>query len=234
MGNQPDWVAGKGQKNLEEDAAKNAKATFGPDRFWLKPESSTQIVFVDDEPIRFYEHQVPIYNPKLRRLDYRNWTTCPGEGCEVCAAGDETDYVAAWTIVDRTEYTIKNGPNAGKKVKDKVKLLVAKSTVMTKLARRSERARKKGHPGLKGLCFEVTRTTDKSPNTGDDFELIGKATKVIEGVEPFDYYDIFAPNQRQRERFASVLRDRAGYAESKSGSGGGSGGGEAEPDDLPF
>jgi len=213
-----DWIKGRGQESLESDAKDNSSsADFGPQRFWMKPETSTQIVFCDDDPLRFYEHQIAIFNPKTGKMDFRNWGTCPGaETCPMCKEGDEPAFVAAWSVLDRTEFTYKHGEKAGQTSKDNLRLFVAKPKVMTKLARRSKKAKAKGHTtGLTGLVFEVARGDGKSPNTGDDFELMGDGTKLLAGVKLPDYEAIFAPNMKRLQRFAAILKERREHGEDK-------------------
>jgi hypothetical protein len=202
------WAAGKGYTGLQKDIEDNTRE-FGPRRFWLKPETSTRIIFLDDDPLRFFEHQVCLPD-KTGKMSWMNWATCPGEEtCPLCKIGDRPTYVGVWAIVDRTQYKDRKGQVH----KDELRLFVAKPKVMGKLSRRSEtlRTTKGRKEGLAGLVFDVARGDEKTASTGDDFELVGKAkaealvdAKGVPLKVP-DYMELFKPNLRLLARYARQL-----------------------------
>lgn len=192
------WVAGRGYAGVDDRIAENT-ATFGPRRFWLKPHSSQQVIFLDDDPIQFKEHQVCIDG------SWQHWATCPDDGtCPLCDIGDKPRFVGVWTVIDRAEYKDKKGQVH----KDEVRLFVATPKVIAKLQRRSDKLKNdKGKAdGLVGLVFDVTRGDEKSPSTGDDFELVGKAKpELMAGKEVPSYEDLFKPDERKLHRYAKRL-----------------------------
>lgn len=220
------WAAGSGYKGLDKDIEDNTQ-DYGPRRFWLKPDTSTDIIFLDDNPLRFYEHSVCI-NGKWAG----NTATCTQESdCPLCAIGDKPAYVGVWSVVDRSQWKDKKGIEH----KDELRLFVAKSKVMTKLSRRSEKfrakQRAKGVPetGLTGIIFEVTRGDGKSASTGDDFETKAKAKQeLLDKYELPDYMAILKPNVRRLEQLARGVSTTArSRPEDKSSSAG-------DDDDIPW
>lgn len=101
------------------------------------------------------------------------WSNYPcvghAEPCPMCENGSKSNLVAGFTVIDHTPYTIKKGPNAGKTIEKSKKLYIAKRSTFGIL---QKRATKEG--GLAGLSLEISRTTDKSPNVGDIFDVVGK------------------------------------------------------------
>ena len=211
------WVEGRGYGGMEERAASEAPLFYqGPQRFWMPPNTGTQIIFTDDDPLRYYEHGMQVGK------SYRHWATCTGDKntCPLCLIGHDPYYVAAWTVLDRTEWKDKKGVAR----KDEKRLYVCKQKVMVKLAWRSEKLRsyvdeKTGAPvypgGLRGMVFEVRRGDGKSPNTGDDFDLIGQADDSLlvgadgKKIEPFDYMTVLAPDMNLLNKYADLLKRRA-------------------------
>ena len=194
-----EWMKARGYQNIDADVAENT-TDFGPRRFWLAPNKSTQVIFLDDNPIRYNEHNVCIDG------SWQHWATCPGEDvCPLCAVGDSPRYVGVWSVIDRSAWKDKKG----KEHKDELRLFVATGKVMTKLARRSEAVKGKGKKdGLVGLAYTVGRGGDLSPNTGDDFELVGKAKPemlaAFAGKIP-DYAEVLKPNTIKLNRYARKL-----------------------------
>lgn len=173
-------------------------------RFWMPPprvvggkmqDSVSHITFVDPNKHPVHGFQIPFvymeHNLFLNQ-SWKNWFTCPkreargGEpavSCPLCKSGDKPYLAAAYTIIDHSEWTGKDG----REHKDELKLYIVKSKVL-KVLRRA--AAKKG--GLRGWRTEVMRTSDKSPNTGDQFDFENKV-ELPEDIQPFDYLELLAP-----------------------------------------
>ena len=205
----PKWME-RGHDDMEKRAKEQAALRRGgPMRFWMKPHTTTQVVFVDDEPARINEHGLRIGGK------WGHFETCIGEenGCDLCLAGDTPYYIAFWTIIDRTRFTDRSGKERG----DEVRLFGAKSTVMVKLTRRSEKRRAaqkaKGlkETGIAGLVFDISRGDAKTPGTGDDFELAGKASASLlvdkdgKPITAYDYEEVLAPNDERRAQYARII-----------------------------
>lgn len=158
------WAsAGFGGTQKEEQ---RLATLYGPNRVWLKPGTSQEWVFIDDEPLCFHEH-----NPKING-DWKNWMTClqniSDDGvpcCEILGAKTRY-YVGYFTVVDLSKWTDKKG-NVHQY---EIKLLPAKLKTLKKLQRK-----KQDKGTLIGAMYKVTRETDQSPACGDDFEYLREA-----------------------------------------------------------
>lgn len=172
-------------------------------RFWMPPSKDdkpdTFLTFVDDLqhpsgyplPFVFNEHQLQING------NWKNWFTCPGDGCPLCASGDRPSLVAAFTVIDHSEWTDKKG----KVHKDELKLYMAKTKV-NKILRKM--MKKKG--SLRGWKCEVTRATGESPSTGDGFDFEDRIT-LSDDIQPPDYMELFKP--KSMEDLAKVVKGEA-------------------------
>ena len=181
----------------EADAqAERAKEEAGKlFRFWMPPGEERLITFLDgalgDDGLidcgMFYEHRVKVAG---------EWTpfvcVAESEPCPLCEAGtSKQSLVGVLTCVDHSPYTIKSGSNAGKVIKNSRKLFVGTRSTIKIL---SKFAVKKG--GLAGCTFEVSRTGDKDPGVGDQFdfqeklttpELMAKYAMEAKDLVPADY-----------------------------------------------
>jgi hypothetical protein len=183
-------------KNKEAEVEERSKGRAF--RFWLKPESGTKIIFLDDNPPILEEHQLKING------DWKNWFTCrrvlPGESCIICdELKDKPSVVGFYTILDLTEYT-----NAkGEQVKNTVKLFAPKFKALQVLKRLSQ---KRG--GLELCVFDVYRTNSDSFNVGDVFDYEEKTDwetvrKLNPDAKPFNYEELLAP--RSTEDLRKIL-----------------------------
>jgi hypothetical protein len=195
------WMkTGKAAQHAIEQAdakAEAAKAEAGKMfRFWMPADDERKVTFLDgtldadgllDIPM-WDEHRVKIAG------DWENFAcTANTEPCPVCNAGDSrATLVGALTVIDHSPYTIKSGPNAGKVVKNSRKLFVCTRQTIKLL---NKQAAKRG--GLKGCTFEISRTGDKEPGVGNQFEFVEKHEDMaafaaglglkLEEVQPADY-----------------------------------------------
>lgn len=151
----------QGYDGLKEEEARMASLGT-PDRLWIPPEASKDLIFLDDEPFTLFEH-----NPKMNG-SFKNWMTClrgveeEAPCCELL--GMKTRYMAGYyTVIDCSEYTDKKG----KKHQYEIKFLLAKLKTMKKL-----KMKKETRGSLTGCVFKATRFDDKSPACGDDFEFV--------------------------------------------------------------
>lgn len=180
----------------EEAKAEKAKAEAGKlFRFWMPPDEERKITFLDGELDEEGMLDIPMFYEHRVRLN-GDWKTfvCVSEEepCPICEKGDSrASLVGVMTVIDHTPYKIKSGPNAGKTIKNSRKLFVATRQTIKKLAKK---AAKQG--GLAGCTFEVSRTSDKDPSVGSDFEflerctadeLVAKYDLKEEDVSPADY-----------------------------------------------
>ncbi len=147
------------------------------DRFYLKEGAEATIVFETDTPLCFWEHQFHLNG------HWRNWFRCrkslDTDGCDLCEDTDNNpSYVGVFVIRNLTGFKTRKGETAGV---GRRQLLVAKTTVMETIKKlRDTRVKKdldRGVTNPRGLIreeFVVSRTGDKSPNTGNVFDSQGE------------------------------------------------------------
>lgn len=185
------------KKAMEKEEVKaEQKAKGNIRRFWMPPNGSSRITFLDgdmkdgmlDIPF-FYQHSV------FMNGSYNNHFICTNdeEPCPICEGGDNSTYVGCLTIINHDEYTSKKD---GKTYKDQIQLYVAKRQTIKQLMKA---AAKRG--GLSGWTVDVSRSGDKSSAVGDGFDfeehrtlvqlqkLYGAKDKVI---KPYDYNETLA------------------------------------------
>ena len=181
-------AAAKQMLETEEQAAELRKAEAGKMfRFYVKTNEEASITFLDgklDEDgmldiQMFYEHRIQVNG---------GWTNfvCTAEAdqtqpCPICEKGDRPSLVGVMTVIDHTEHKIKNGPNAGKMIKNTRKLFVAKRQTITQL---TTLAKKRG--GLVGCQFDVTRIGDTAAAVGSQFDFQTKYATRMDIMEKFD------------------------------------------------
>jgi len=168
----------------QAEAAKNANI-----RHWMKPGTERRVTFLDGdlgddgliEVNMYYEHNLYLAGT------WTNWFVCVGEEepCPICEGGDNPALVGAFTIIDHSKWTDKNG----KEYKNQLRLLVAKRQTIKKL---QTQAVKRG--GLAGVTFDISRTDGNEANVGDVFDFVGKSDLVALfekfGHSVFDYTKI--------------------------------------------
>ena len=109
-----------GRKQAEsEDAAAEArrKARSGPQRFYLKNDTSAKSTFLDNPDFFLHEHNLKI-NGK-----FYNYFTCLKDidTCPICDDGDQPSYIVVATIIDHRKFT-----KEGKEYVNEKKLIVFK------------------------------------------------------------------------------------------------------------
>jgi len=170
----------------EADKAASSSAVFK--RFFLKPGEERQIVFLDEEPFVFWEHNVMIDG------DWRNFVTCLAgmEQCPCCERGISRYFIGAYSIIDMTGWTDRDG----KQHKNEKRLLLAKRDNIKRLKRAKDR-----YSGLTKAVFSVYRTSPKAFVIGDDWNFIRKMEdiKAELGIDPtpYDYEEEFQPKTRE-------------------------------------
>jgi len=178
-------------------------------RFWMPKDIETHIMFLDDNPPKYDEHQSYIDG------NWKNWDTCLkqfSKKCPLCEAGNKAYLAAAYTIIDLTEWTSKKG----EKHLNERKMYVVKFDSLKALKSLSAKVR-----GLRGSVWALSRSGDKSANTGNVFFPIGKLTEdelkmALEGkytnedyktlfkntkinsIDPYDYDAILAPKDPEK------------------------------------
>jgi hypothetical protein len=192
----------EGYAHAQQLQAEN-KLRFSAQRFWLMPGKSAKVTFLDSVGIYFHEHELQVNGR------WGNYFTCRKDfsECPLCDAGHRPTYVAAYSVIDHSEYTTKKGDV----LKNQKKLLVLRPTVMNKLARR--RADQKDGD-LTYYMFSFARDKKEECRTGEDIQLVKRITpKALlsikpkdanitdeEWLKPFDYRKLFAPRSVEELR----------------------------------
>ena len=162
----------------KEEAKAEAAKSGNVFEFYLKDGEEKVLTFLDgdldgegmlDVPM-LYEHTVPV--PGKHGAFETHYCTQNSHGwCPIC---DEPDYsrqalVTLLTVLDHTPYTVQKGPNAGKSFTVSKRLFKAKRQTVKQLTKYAAK-----HGGLAGCTFEVSRTGDKSPRVGNNFDFVSK------------------------------------------------------------
>ena len=138
-----------------------------PNRWWMAPGSQKQLVFIDDTPACFDEHQWRTPDSK-----FPSFGTCTAkisqEPCVGCSTKgvQKADYTGHLTIVDITGYKTKKN----EEVKYILMEMGPKLKAMNKL-----KFKKQSKGSLIGQLYTVTRTDENAPSTGDDFDFVRDA-----------------------------------------------------------
>ena len=242
MSNQKPWFTenafATGDRSLEEarKAQKEQLAKMTP-RFFLKKgaEFAKHIMFVDDRPFGYYEHELKINGR------WGNYFTClkGTSRCPLCEAGIKNYYIGLLTIVDFEGYE----DSKGIRHKNLVRLFAAKMDTLDIL-----KYKKQNH-GLALCIYKVARLGDKAPRVGDNFDFVKKLNAITDlnisafslgpqtqvspkDLKPFDYVDIAKPLSIEELERISGTHERDSDED-------GSGtdevvGVSTESDDLPF
>jgi hypothetical protein len=188
--------AAKQAMEAADAKAEMAKAEAGKLwRYWMAPDEDRTITFLDgvldedgmlDLPM-FEEHELKIAGEREHFVCVNEQEICP-----ICEKGDSRPVlVGVLTVLDHKPHKIKTGPNAGKTIQHTRKLFVAKRQTIKKLSKKAQK-----YGGLVGCTFEVSRTGDKEPSVGSDFEFVEQLAPAalaakyglkLEDVQPADY-----------------------------------------------
>jgi hypothetical protein len=206
-GNGKSWYQkGFSTTEYDKERAEQRSRFWPPNRFFLKAGEAKRIVFLDDEPFCFDEH-----NPTIDG-DWRNWLTCLQSTYDdvVCCEklGAKSRYrTGYYTVVDCSEWTNKN---TGVVHQFEVKLFQAKVKTLKNLQVIKE---KRG--GLAGKMFESRRVDSKSPNVGEmfDFEREVDLEKMFEVANQWgkplqDLYETASSDDDGAEDLMTELQNR--------------------------
>lgn len=215
--------------DMEEERAKSGGSGGDfdktPRRYWMRDGEKRRIMFLDDNPFCFWEHNTK--NPVTGKWD--RYTICPrkngiSDDCPDCDNEQWPSFIGYFTVVtlDPVEFKSKKD---GKTIRlEWTKRLYGakagstrKPGVLHKLRRLKDRK-----DGLVGTIWDVYRDGDMSPSIGNDFEFVERVkpegsesleaairryAKEEKGVddelwekapwEPYDYNDIFNPEKRE-------------------------------------
>lgn len=197
-----------GQAAREAIAAEEAKAELAKEaygkmwRFRMKDGEDKRITFLDGDLTEDGMLNIPIFHEHTVMMNgsYVNFVCTASEDltqpCPICETGNKPSLVGVMTVLDHTPHEIQNGPNKGKVIQHSKKLFVAKGTTRENL---QKLAVKRG--SLAGCTFDVSRSGEKEPAVGNQFDFVEKfdsyddiAEKYglsVEDVQPADYGEEF-------------------------------------------
>jgi hypothetical protein len=170
-------------------------------RFWLKEHESKKVVFLDDVPATFYEHNLFINGR------WGNYFTCIGKanGCPLCMSGHKPSFVGVFTIIDRSEYKDKKGVMHT----DTKRLYAVRAETLKMLKEKKDR-----WGSLTGFEIIISRKGSKDANCGSDFERVIEGDTVkkpnlghIQDLSPINYAEVLAPMSKEE------LKQMVGYAQ---------------------
>jgi hypothetical protein len=165
-------------------------------RFWLNVGEEKKVIFLDDAPFTFWEHNFTING------DFRNYATCLknlNKPCPMCEAKIKIYYIGLFTVIDLSVWTDKSG----KLHKNEVKLFAAKVKALKLLKKQKEKDR------LKNGLFSVGRIEAKSGTSGDffDFDEAVNPLIYVPDAKPMIYEEVCKPLEYDQ------LKVLAGFAE---------------------
>jgi len=217
----PSWFE-TGYDGVEREREAREKRRSIPWRFFLKTGQSSRIIFLDDftreravelpsgevvqrvlVPFAFNEHNLTIDG------DWKNWLTCLARTdppCLICNAGHYKYYIGMYTIL--SEWLDKDDVAHWSK-----RLYAAKLDGIERVRKEQAKIeRKTGDKQLQFALFEVSRLSDRSVVTGDDFDFDKRMTRAdVEALlptpaqgqepltlDPYPYEEMFAPWPRKK------------------------------------
>lgn len=190
-------------------------------RFWMPNNSEKQITFVDGStvmcgsvqvqtPFKYEEYQIQLNG------SWRNWFTRPIEAKDdvLKQMGHRASKVAAFTVIDHSEWTDKKG-NVHR---DELALYVVKRSSQTWGIIERQLSRNNGN--LRGMKFNVSRMGDKSPGVGSflEFESRTDLDSIQGDWSSFNYLEILKP--KTKEEMDAILNPTNTETFSSSDDGG--------------
>lgn len=189
-----DWMT-EGTSDVDKSYAEREeqKIRQSARRFFVtKERRSADVVFLDDRFVKIKEH--------ARYVNNRSYFfTCSGlaNGCSFCHEGYKAHDTFFFSIIDRTQWKDKNN-----NVHENERKILALNTEQAKTLK--DKAANWG--GLAGRAVRITRTGDRAPASGNDFEPIMRdgrpvvidPKKFFKDAVPFDYRKVLAPLARDQ------------------------------------
>lgn len=176
----------EGFKKAEELETKaKIKAEKKVNRFYLKNDTSAEVIFIDDPGLFTFEHNFK-YNDS-----WGNYAICLKEvfdsPCPLCASGNKPYYAGQFTVIDTRSYKRQDGTI----VSNQKMLFMAKRVAIKAL----NDLRKK-HGSLVGLKVTLKRFDEKGENTGipvsgEKVDLKKLFKKEL--LQPIDYEKVLEP-----------------------------------------
>jgi hypothetical protein len=167
-------------KKHQIDKMNEMKREKGVPRFFLKStagesgkDNQARIVFLNTTGFFIFEHNLKLDNR------WGNHFTCTKDfqPCPICQhSGDKPVFVCYYWVIDTRKFTRKDGTESVHR-----RVLYPAKGAATQII---EDLKKENGGSLRGLVVDVKRMSDKDPNCGRDFKVIGRLDPVKKfGVE---------------------------------------------------
>jgi len=164
------YDSGFGGISKEEQRLANMS---GPNRVWMPPGTTREVIFLDSEPVAIYEHNAKINN------SWKNWFTClqgiedTCPACEILGAQSRY-YIGYFTVVDASKWTDKKGNDH----QFELNLLPAKIKSFKKFRRKNQERIDAGGTGLAGCLYRLARDSSDDPSIGSEAEFVRETDLV--------------------------------------------------------
>jgi hypothetical protein len=219
-----DWFAvGEKGRQMAEEHQRQRQSENVPRFFIGTYPGSATLTIIDKEPSGFYYLEHGIKQGK----SFSTYTCRKSKKheCPLCDSGNRNYAVAAYTVINHTGYTNKEG----KKIQNIKQLLLCKNKVNTKLLRKKQ---EDAEGSLKNAVFVFHRDQQKESSVGEDItfkkHLTEKelravlqksgmdAKQIEEALTPFNYPEIFAPRSEEELRRIAGIAPPAGRGDEDS------------------
>jgi hypothetical protein len=169
-----------------ETLSKQQFETKGPKRIWIPPQATMRGMFLDEDPVSFFEHGFKQggkwgnFEPCHKKN--RGLASLSGGACPICESGEKMwphliglhsfmNMTPWFTKKENREMNYRRDIFASKLGSDK------KPGILKKLERLKQQ-----HGRLKGIVFDIFRSGSQTESCGDDFTMVEK-------VDPKDIQD---------------------------------------------
>jgi len=195
-------------KSVVEQAAKvqeEQRKNKAPYRFKLKPNSSSTVIYLDDEGFSFQEHSIQ------HGQKWEQWTCSGPSTCPLCQSGNKPYHITVFSVIDTTRWT----DQRGQLHQNEKKIHALKADSALALMNKKER-----WGGLKGKAVLISRKGDKDAGAGSDFELMLKDGRPVAYKidntkpehQPFNYAGIYEPKSPDFIKTALGMNVQSSFA----------------------
>lgn len=164
-----------GYDAAKEEGSKSLFESSGPKRVWMPPRETMRGMFLDDDPISYWEHGFKM-NGKWGNFEpcHKKNRQLGDDRCPICDSGEKMwpSFVGLHTIMNMTPWFTKK---ENREINFQRQIYGAKMGSEKKpgILKKLERL-KSTHGRLRGIIFDIHRSGEKTESCGDDFTLVEK------------------------------------------------------------
>jgi len=186
-----------GWSESNEEGAKSPFESKGPRRFWIPPEKTARVLFLEDEPTGIWEHGFQI------RGKWGNFEPCHtknkiSDRCPPCDSGDKMfpRFSGLFSMINMTPWFTKKD---NREINFQREVFAANIGSKDKpgILKKIERL-KQAEGRLRGCVFEVYRSGAKTESCGDEFKLVEKID--VDKIESYGREKLAAFVKRVNEK----------------------------------